>query len=279
MFYDKKVLLSNEKFLEAARKMYACSPEQSAARLADLAARHAERFGIEGARVFSSPGRIEVCGNHTDHNNGKVTAAAVSVDTLAVVTPLTERKVKICSLGYPYVEVDVDDLKIDPNEEGTSAALIRGVLKGMQERGYAVGGFAATMTSNVCKGAGMSSSASYEVLIAEIVNVLYNGGKAGEVGFFKDVMHNIAHDLVDVLIVIIQPLAGNARADGKFAHQPFGDAAFQDEPFCLRQDLLFSRSALLFQFVHAYSVLHFPRKDKQFRKNNLQSVKFFRKNH
>lgn len=181
MFYDKKVLLSNEKFLEAARKMYACSPEQSAARLADLAARHAERFGIEGARVFSSPGRIEVCGNHTDHNNGKVTAAAVSVDTLAVVTPLTERKVKICSLGYPYVEVDVDDLKIDPNEEGTSAALIRGVLKGMQERGYAVGGFAATMTSNVCKGAGMSSSASYEVLIAEIVNVLYNGGKAGAV--------------------------------------------------------------------------------------------------
>ena len=175
ILYDKKSLLENKKFLAAAEEIYACDVEKSAERVANLVAEHTK--SVEGETIlFSSPGRIEVCGNHTDHNNGKVLAAAVSVDLLAAVTPLKERKIVVKSLGYPAVEVDIDDLEPKKDEEGTSFALVRGVCRALKDRGYALGGFYATTVSDVFKGAGMSSSASFEVFVAEVENALYNGG-------------------------------------------------------------------------------------------------------
>ena len=175
ILYDKKSLLENKKFLAAAEEIYACDVEKSAERVESLVAEHIK--SVEGETlIFSSPGRIEVCGNHTDHNNGKVLAAAVSVDLLAAVTPLKERKIVVKSMGYPVVEVDIDDLEPKKEEEGTSYALVRGVCRALKDRGYALGGFYATTVSDVFKGAGMSSSASFEVFVAEVENALYNGG-------------------------------------------------------------------------------------------------------
>ena len=177
MGFDKNLLLAKKSFRDKLDAIYNVPAEKSAERIVSLLKRHND----PDARLFSSPGRIEIVGNHTDHNNGKVLAAAVSVDTIAAVTPLSENKVIVDSVGYPLVEVDLSDLAVNPAEKGTSDALIRGVAKGFVDRGLKIGGFRATTTSNVSKGAGVSSSASFEVLASEIFNVLYNDKKVSKV--------------------------------------------------------------------------------------------------
>ena len=100
-----------------------------------------ERFGDrEGIRLISAPGRTEIGGNHTDHNRGRVLAAAVNLDTLCAVTSRDDMKVRFHSEGYPAIEMDLDDLSVHPEETGTTTALIRGVAAGMKEAGYRIGG-------------------------------------------------------------------------------------------------------------------------------------------
>ena len=125
--------------------------------------------------MISAPGRTEIIGNHTDHNNGRVLAAAVNLDCLACVSPREDMTVRIQSAGYPGIEISLDDLSVHPEEEGTSAALVRGVAKAMADRGYKLGGFDAAVTSDVLGGSGLSSSAAYEVMICAILDALYNG--------------------------------------------------------------------------------------------------------
>lgn len=174
ILYNKKSLLENKKFLKTANALYGGNIEKAAERYEALATEHSKN--VDGEIIFySASGRIEVCGNHTDHNNGKVLCAAVSVDLLACVTPLQEQKIVVKSLGYPVVEVDISDLSIHEEEKGGSFALVRGVCKAFKDRGYNIGGFYATTVSDVFKGAGMSSSASFEVLVSAILDNLYNG--------------------------------------------------------------------------------------------------------
>ena len=137
-----------------------------------------EFFGEEadGIRYFSAPGRTEVGGNHTDHNHGKVLAAGVNLDVIAVVKPTDDGKIVIKSEGFPVDEIDISDLKILSSQKNTSAALIKGVVAGFQNNGYNVGGFKAYTTSNVLKGSGLSSSAAFEVLVGTILSGLYNDG-------------------------------------------------------------------------------------------------------
>ncbi|MBR1585309.1 MAG: galactokinase [Clostridia bacterium] len=125
--------------------------------------------------LISAPGRTEVIGNHTDHNNGRVLAAAVNLDCLACVSPRDDKNVCIYSQGYPAISLTLEDVEAHPEEEGTSAALVRGVAKGMLDRGYRLGGFDAVVTSDVLGGSGLSSSAAYEVMVCAIIDALYNG--------------------------------------------------------------------------------------------------------
>ena len=125
--------------------------------------------------LISAPGRTEIIGNHTDHNNGRVLAAAVNLDCLACVSPRDDMIVRIQSAGYPGIELSLDNLEKRPEEEGTSAALVRGVAKGMADRGYKLGGFDAAVTSDVIGGSGLSSSAAYEVMVCAVIDALYNG--------------------------------------------------------------------------------------------------------
>ncbi len=131
-------------------------------------------FGYNCAYVASSSGRVEVCGNHTDHNGGKVVSCAISLDTLAFFMPTEDGIVHIKSEGYSDIIIDLNGKEVE--KIGTSPALVRGVAVGMKDRGLKIGGFKACFTSNVLGGAGISSSASFEVLIAEIFNFLYNEG-------------------------------------------------------------------------------------------------------
>jgi len=131
-------------------------------------------FGLEDVMLFSAPGRTELAGNHTDHQHGHVLCGAISLDTLAAAAPTADSCVTVISEGFGETRVTMDSLEPIPEERGTTAALIRGVAKALQEMGFAVGGFRACITSDVPSGGGLSSSASFEILIGSIFSGLYN---------------------------------------------------------------------------------------------------------
>jgi len=137
-----------------------------------------ELFGTtDNLMIFSASGRTEVGGNHTDHNRGKVLAAAVGLDVIAFVVPTDDGIITVKSEDFPQDTVDTADLSVKEDDKNTSAALIRGVADGLKKDGFSIGGFKAYTTSNVLKGSGISSSAAFEVLIGTILSHLYNDGK------------------------------------------------------------------------------------------------------
>lgn len=135
-------------------------------------------FGTQPQRYFSAPGRTEIGGNHTDHQRGRVLAAAVNLDTRAAVRVNGTRTIRILSKGYPMSQVDLDQLEPVAAEINSTPALIRGVVARFVQMGCQVSGFDAYCESTVLPGSGLSSSAAYEVLIGAIVNGLFFDGKA-----------------------------------------------------------------------------------------------------
>lgn len=131
--------------------------------------------------IYSAPGRSEVCGNHTDHQNGMVLATSINLDAIAIVAKAEEPVIRLVSGDFPMEEVEVADLSMKEEEQSTTTALIRGVAAGMKERGHKVGGFTAYITSDVLMGAGMSSSAAFESLIGTILSGLYNDMKVSSI--------------------------------------------------------------------------------------------------
>jgi galactokinase len=138
-----------------------------------------ERYG-EGRdiTIYSAPGRVELCGNHTDHNNGIVLAAAVNLDIIAVVSRTDDNVIRLKSHGFGKEDVvPLGSLEPDETEFGHSSGLIRGIAAAFGERGGRLGGFDAYTASDVLKGSGLSSSAAFEVCVAAILNGEYNGGR------------------------------------------------------------------------------------------------------
>ncbi len=127
-------------------------------------------------RLFSAPGRTEVCGNHTDHNHGRVLAAAVDLDVIAVASPRGDGKINVKSEGHNPDFVRLPAGEPVKEELSRSQALIRGIAARFEQKNLRLGGFDAYTTSRVLKGSGISSSAAFEVLIGEIFNALYNDG-------------------------------------------------------------------------------------------------------
>ena len=145
-----------------------------------------ELYGdTQDVAMFSAPGRTEVGGNHTDHNHGKVLAAAINLDTIALAGKRDDMVICEKSANHSMNKVDVSDLSVKPEEFGKSAALIRGMCAGFKEYGYNIGGFNATGVTQVLSGSGLSSSAAFEVLIGAILNGLYNDNKVSAVDIAK----------------------------------------------------------------------------------------------
>ena len=134
-------------------------------------------FGTEDVELFSAPGRTEVGGNHTDHQYGRVLAGAVNLDNIAVAAPNGTNIVRIKSVGYPQFEADLSDLAIDESKFSTSESLVKGINARLKELGYNIGGFDVVIEGRVPEGSGLSSSASFEVLIGAIISHLFNDGK------------------------------------------------------------------------------------------------------
>ena len=185
--YEKMLAtLDSDKVKEQLSMLYGsdeaiCSAQSE--RYKELVCRHEKYFGnADELHMISAPGRMEIGGNHTDHNHGKVLAASASLDTLACVSKRKDSFVRVRSEGYPLIELDLRTLTPRDNEKGRTSGLIRGVADRMVQMGYKVGGYEATITSSVVSGSGLSSSAAYEVMTCAILDRLYNQGNMD----FKD---------------------------------------------------------------------------------------------
>ena len=156
-------------------------------RYESLLRRHEELFGVSEDKIalFSTAGRTELAGNHTDHNLGMVIAGTINLDTIAAVSLRDDSKVIVNSEGFPEVVVDITDLEVKKEEENTTHALLRGIAKAFTDRGIKIGGWQANTTTRVLKGSGLSSSAAIEVLCAEIFNNLFNEDKLEPVELAK----------------------------------------------------------------------------------------------
>lgn len=137
-----------------------------------------EHFGKEPEYLFTAPGRVEISGNHTDHQHGRVMAAAVNLDAKALVAMNGTDEIRLISEGHGGSCVNINDLSIKEEDKGTSQALVRGVAYRFSELGAKLKGIDVYVRSTVFNGSGLSSSAAFEVLIGTMLNYLFYDSKA-----------------------------------------------------------------------------------------------------
>ena len=148
-----------------------------------LVDQYVKTFGDGDLKLFSSPGRTEISGNHTDHNHGKVLAGSINLDCAGVAAKNNSDQIRIVSETYNQdFTIDLNQLEVSPKAAGT-IDLVKGMLKGFTEFGYQIGGFNAYITSNVISAAGVSSSAAFEMLICSMLNTFFNEGKMDTVAY------------------------------------------------------------------------------------------------
>ena len=165
----------------------AASVESQKARYIAAAVKFAELYGEDReVNAYSVAGRTEISGNHTDHNYGRVIAASLDLDIIAIASPANGSAIRVYSEGFGEQKVDFDAYNApDEAKFGTSESIIAGMCAGFKKNGHKIGGFDAYATSNVLKGSGMSSSAAYEDMIGNILSHTYNDGKVDNVEIAK----------------------------------------------------------------------------------------------
>ncbi len=167
-------------------RLYGNEIDKQRARYRQAVLKFSEIYGSERKAVlFSAPGRTEIGGNHTDHNHGRVLAASVNLDIIAVASLSDQNAIRIKSEGFDEDTVSLNDLSPKQEDQGHSSALIRGLAEKFAKNKFKIGGFDAYTTSNVLKGSGLSSSAAFEVLVGTVLNHLYNDGNVGAVEIAK----------------------------------------------------------------------------------------------
>lgn len=179
MTTDNLILKINNGDNKTFRELYGNDPSElkrNGERYAGLLKKFEAAFGKKDVDFFTSPGRTEIGGNHTDHNYGRVLAGAVNLDNVCIAGRNGTNVIRIQSEGYPEFKVDLSSLEADKRELYSSAALVRGICARFKELGHKIGGFDACIDGGVPKGSGLSSSASFEVLIGAILSELFNDG-------------------------------------------------------------------------------------------------------
>ncbi|MBR3767836.1 MAG: galactokinase [Clostridia bacterium] len=178
--------ITSGSFDERLSRLYGSETEKARARFLHITHLFEDKFGDrEDIRFFSAPGRTEVCGNHTDHNHGQVLAAAINLDAVACAVKTDDHYIRVYSENYPGDIIDINILEPQAKEFEKSASLVRGVAARFKELGYNIGGIDCVTVNNVLKGSGMSSSASFEVLVGTMLSYLYNDGKVSPVEIAK----------------------------------------------------------------------------------------------
>ena len=134
-------------------------------------------YGDGDYHIISSPGRVEIGGNHTDHQRGLVVAASINIDNLCFVKKSDDNIVSFADKVFGVNEIDLNDLSVHKDEMGNTKSILRGTAARYNELGFKIGGFKAFQDMRVLVGSGLSSSACFEILITEINNYLYNDNK------------------------------------------------------------------------------------------------------
>ena len=186
---DTIQMLESEKSRKLMTALYGeAAVDANIERYQNLVKSFQKKFAEEDVTLFSSPGRTEISGNHTDHNHGKVLAGSINLDCVGVAAKNNSSKVHIISetFNQSFI-IDLNDLSPSDKKAGTidlvKGLLIAGLLQGFKESGYEVGGFNAYITSNVISAAGVSSSASFEMLLCSILNTFFNEGRMDTVAY------------------------------------------------------------------------------------------------
>ena len=180
---QSRELVTSSKARPLMEKLYQAEAEANIGRYISVIEGYEKKFGDGEVLLFTSAGRTEICGNHTDHNHGKVLAASIDLDCVAAAGLNRSDKVRIVSETFDQdFEIDLNQLEPSKRHAGT-IDLTKGIIKAFKDAGYEVGGFNAYVSSNVIASAGVSSSASYEMLICSMLNELFNDGRIDVVAF------------------------------------------------------------------------------------------------
>lgn len=136
-----------------------------------------EKFGYkQGVRVFFSPGRVNLIGEHTDYNGGHVFPCALNFGTYGAIALRDDKVVRMYSENFDdkgIISFDIENLKND--KEHDWANYPKGVIDVLRKHGYDVNkGFDMFVYGNIPNGAGLSSSASLELLMAVMMNDIYD---------------------------------------------------------------------------------------------------------
>ena len=180
---SSRELIASAKADALWERLYQSEKKENTERYVSVCEGYEKSFGEGDILLFTSAGRTEICGNHTDHNHGKVLAASINLDCVAAAGLNSSSKVRIISETFNQdFEIDLNDLEPSKRHAGT-VDLTKGIIKAFIDSGYQVGGFNAYVTSNVIASAGVSSSASYEMLVCSMLNELFNDGRIDVVAF------------------------------------------------------------------------------------------------
>lgn len=137
----------------------------------ELAQSFNKRFGYDPAKLYFSPGRVNLIGEYTDFNGGHVFPAAISVGTYGAISPRDDNQIRTYSANYPEAGIQtitVTDLALRPYD--TWIKYLRGVMTVMAEAGYPVSkGFDLAIVGDMPTASGLSSSASLEILLLNML--------------------------------------------------------------------------------------------------------------
>jgi galactokinase len=129
----------------------------------------------ENCRTFFSPGRVNLIGEHTDYNGGNVFPCALSFGTYGVISLRDDKIVRMYSSNFEdlgVIEFNLDDIKYEKSHDWVNYP--KGVIDVMKKHGYDINkGFDVAIYGNIPNGAGLSSSASLELLMAVMMDKLF----------------------------------------------------------------------------------------------------------
>ncbi|WP_435382608.1 galactokinase [Clostridium omnivorum] len=152
--------------------------------LMELKKEFTKLYGEGEIRAFHSPGRVNLIGEHIDYNGGYVFPCALEFGTYACVKERADNIVNLASTNFDLkVSVNLDNIEYKVEDDWANYP--KGVIKVMMDKGYKISGMDILISGNIPNGAGLSSSASLEVLIGVIINNLFNQSKIDKVELVK----------------------------------------------------------------------------------------------
>lgn len=168
--------LSSGEMIPLLREIYSENIDEQVLRYKEAIQSFMDYYGDQDIMIFSVPGKCEICGNHTDHQQGRVLASAIQLDSIGIVGK-QNRYVKVIYNELNINEIDTENIKYNEAKKGTMESLINGVLFGLKQKNYHIDGFNAYIQCDIPRNVGLGSSANFNIMIGTIINYLYNEGK------------------------------------------------------------------------------------------------------